>query len=235
MKLQNHNINRKPLSKGELAIRILLPILYGIFYVAVFSYLEKRPVDTYHVIKMQIDFKIPFCEYFIIPYMLWFLYIAGTVALFIFLDRKDYIRLCFTLGVGMTVFLAVSYFMPNMQPLRPDLDRLARDNIFLDVVKALYKADTCTNVFPSIHVYNSLAADFAIQKSRQLKNQKVLRVCSHILCISIILSTMFLKQHSAFDVLTGMAMAASLYWLVYYLPETKAGSTLVENLEFLKG
>ena len=87
--MQNHNINRKPLSKGELAIRILLPILYGIFYVAVFSYLEKRPVDTYHVIKMQIDFKIPFCEYFIIPYMLWFLYIAGTVALFIFLDRKD--------------------------------------------------------------------------------------------------------------------------------------------------
>ena len=43
------------------------------------------------------------------------------------------------------------------------------------------------------------------------------------------------KQHSVFDVLTGIAMAASLYWLVYYLPETKAGSTLVENLEFLKG
>lgn len=235
MNALNQKNSRKLSSKAERTLRILVPLLYGIFYVAVFSYLEKRPVDSYYVIKMPIDFRIPFCEYFIIPYMLWFLYIAGTVALFIFLDRKDYIRLCFTLGVGMTVFLAVSYFIPNMQPLRPDLDRIARDNIFLDIVKGLYAADTCTNVFPSIHVFNSLAADFAIQKSRQLTNHKVLRICSHVLCISIILSTMFLKQHSAFDVLTGIAMAASLYWLVYYLPETKTGSTLVENLEFLKG
>lgn len=235
MSAQNQKKNKKTSSKIELALRILIPVLYGIFYVTVFSYLEKRPVDSYQIIKMQIDYRIPFCEYFIVPYMLWFLYIAGTVALFIFLDRKDYIKLCFTLGVGMTVFLLVSYLIPNMQPLRPDLDRIARDNVFLDVIKTLYATDTCTNVFPSIHVFNSLAADFAIQKSGQLKGHKILRICSHILCISIILSTMFIKQHSAFDVLTGIAMAASLYWLVYYLPETKAASALAENFAFLKG
>lgn len=234
MSAPNQKNSRKLSSKAELALRILVPVLYGIFYVAVFSYLERRPVHSYKVIKMPIDFRIPFCEYFIIPYMLWFLYIAGTVALFIFLNRKDYIKLCITLGVGMTVFLLVSYLMPNMQPLRPDLNHIARHNIFLDIVKGLYAADTCTNVFPSIHVFNSLAADFAIHKSRQLKDRKILRICSRILCISIILSTMFLKQHSAFDVLTGIAMAASLYFLVYHLPETKAVNALVENLEFLK-
>lgn len=232
MNVQNQKKSRKLSSKTELALRILVPVLYGLFYVTVFTWLEHRPVNSYLIIKMPIDSRIPFCEYFIIPYMLWFLYITATVGLFVFLDRKDYIRLCFTLGVGMTVFLLVSYLFPNMQPLRPKLEYFTRDNIFLDIVKGLYKADTCTNVFPSIHVFNSLAANFAIQKSWQLKNHKILQICSHVLCISIILSTMFLKQHSTFDVLTGIAMAGILYRFVYYLPEAKAVTAFSEKVEY---
>lgn len=235
MKLQKQRKSIHIPPKVELAIRILVPVLYGIFYVAVFAWLEQRPVNEYHIIKMEIDSHIPFCEYFIIPYMLWFLYIAATVIVFIFLDRKDYIRLCLTLGTGMTVFLLVSYFIPNMQPLRPKLEYFTRDNIFLDMVKMLYAADTCTNVFPSIHVFNSLAANFAIQKSQQLSKHKGLRIGSYILCILIILSTMFLKQHSTFDVLTGIVMASALYWLVYYLPETRTAEALEKEAEILKG
>lgn len=233
--VQNQKKSIKLSSKAELALRILIPVLYGLFYFAVFTWLEHRPVTSYLIIKMPIDSRIPFCEYFIIPYTLWFFYIAATVGLFAFLDRKDYIRLCFVLGVGMSIFLLVSYLVPNMQPLRPKLEYFTRDNIFLDMVRRLYAADTCTNVFPSIHVYNSLIANFAIQKSRQLKHHRILRICSHILSISIILSTMFLKQHSFFDVLTGTAMAGILYWFVYYLPEAKASSTLIENPGLLKG
>lgn len=232
MNAQNQKKSRKLSSGAELTLRILVPVLYGLFYVSVFTWLEHRPVDSYFIIKMHIDSLIPFCEYFIIPYMLWFLYIAATVGLFAFLDRKDYIRLCFTLGVGMTVFLLVSYLVPNMQPLRPNLEYINRDNIFLDIVRGLYAADTCTNVFPSIHVFNSLAADFAIQKSHQLKDHKILRICSRILSLSIILSTMFLKQHSAFDVLTGIAMAGILYRIVYYQPEPKTVTAFSRNIQY---
>lgn len=234
MKLQKR---RKPAAispKTELLIRILVPVVYGLLYFAAFAWLEQRPVREYHIIKMELDSHIPFCEYFIVPYLLWFLYIAATVVFFIFSDRKDYIRLCIMLGTGMTVFLLISYLIPNMQPLRPRLEYFTRDNIFLDLVKAIYAADTPTNVFPSIHVYNSLAADFAIQKSRQLNGHKVLRAGSHILCISIILSTMFLKQHSTFDVLTGIVMAAVMYGLVYYLPEARAAEAQAQE-EVLKG
>lgn len=222
MKPQKRRAHKQISPKTEFILRIAAPVLYGIFYLAVFSYLEKRPVSEFHIIKMELDSQIPFCEYFVVPYLLWFVYIAATVIFFIFSDRRDYIRLCLMLGTGMTVFLLVSYFVPNMQPLRPHLEYFSRDNVFLDLVKLLYAADTPTNVFPSIHVYNSLAADFAIQKSGRLSRHKGIRVGSRILCISIILSTMFLKQHSTFDVLTGIAMAAVMYGLVYYLPEAKA-------------
>ena len=36
-----------------------------------------------------------------------------------------------------------------------------------------------------------------------------------VLCISIILSTMFIKQHSMFDVLTAFLMAGIMYIVVY--------------------
>lgn len=235
MKLHKQGTGIHISPKTERVLRIVIPVAYALVYLAVFTWLEQRPVKEYHIIRMELDSRIPFCEYFIVPYMLWFLYIAATVVLFIFLDRKDYIRLCITLGTGMTIFLLISYFIPNMQPLRPKLEYFTRDNIFLDMVKALYATDTCTNVFPSIHVYNSLAANFAIQKSRQLSNHKVLRIGSHILCISIILSTMFLKQHSLFDVMTGTAMAAIMYWLVYYLPEARADAVEESEEELLKG
>ena len=38
---------------------------------------------------------------------------------------------------------------------------------------------------------------------------------SLILCVSIVLSTMFIKQHSVFDVLTALVLAGIMYTLVY--------------------
>ena len=120
----------------------LLPILYAPVYLLIFFYLEKKPVSQIHVIEMSIDRKIPFCEYFVIPYYLWFLYVAATVITFVFLERKDYYKLCLTLGVGMTLFLIVSYVYPNGLQLRPTT--FARDNFCVSLVKAMYATDTPT-------------------------------------------------------------------------------------------
>lgn len=216
----------------EIIIRLLVIGLYSVFYLNAFTYLERRTVDEYHIIEMKMDHLIPFCEYFIIPYLLWFAYIGITIAVFVFLDRKDFIRLCLMLGVGMTVFLAVSYFLPNMQPLRPTV--FPRDNIFTDWVQILYATDTNTNVLPSMHVYNSVAAAIAICKSRQLGKYKRLCISSNILCVLIILSTMFLKQHSVYDVLTALAMATGLYWCVYQ-PEAHTVSATSKEKNLVKG
>ena len=79
----------------------------------------------------------------------------------------------------------------------------------------IYRADTPTNLWPSIHVYNSLGCHFAIAKSKHFAQHKGIRFGSFVLCVSIILSTMFTKQHSAFDVMTAFVMASVMYLLVY--------------------
>ncbi|PXV86232.1 PAP2 superfamily protein [Lachnotalea glycerini] len=187
--------------------------LYAFIYLPWFMYLEKHVVKNYHVIHMSIDDKIPFIEVFVIPYMLWFGYVAVTFLYFFFCDIKSYYKMCVFMFIGMTIFLLISTVYPNGHQLRPEV--FARDNIFTQMVQALYRTDTPTNLFPSIHVYNSIGTHLAIIKSERLKNKKGLHTASFILMSFIIMSTVFLKQHSMFDVITAFIMAGGFYSLVY--------------------
>ena len=188
-------------------------ILYGIIYLAWFCYLEKKVTKQYAVIHMGIDDYIPFCEVFVIPYMLWFAYVAIVVLYFLFKDKTDYYRVCAFLATGMTIFLVISTLWPNGHHLR--LGEFPRDNIFTQMVASLWKTDTPTNLWPSIHVYNSIGAHIAIAKSKHFENRKGIRIASFILATSIILATVFIKQHSVFDVLTAFALSAIMYLVIY--------------------
>jgi membrane-associated phospholipid phosphatase len=92
---------------------------------------------------------------------------------------------------------------------------MPRDNIFTQLIANLYQTDTPTNIWPSIHVYNSIGAHLGVATCEALKKHKGIQIGSLILCISIILSTMFIKQHSAFDVLTALVLAGFMHTLVY--------------------
>ena len=191
-----------------------IPLLaYAAIYLTWFTYLERTVTKHYRVIHMSIYDTIPFCELFIVPYLLWFGYIIAVVGYFFFTSKPDYYKALAFLCTGMTIFLIVSTLWPNGHHLRPLI--IPRDNVFADMVRRLWCTDTPTNLWPSIHVYNSLGAHFAVINSSKLQNRKGIRAASFILASSIILSTMFLKQHSVFDVLTAVLMAGIMYALVY--------------------
>jgi len=195
-------------------IKLALPVLlYFIIYMIWFEYIEKHSVSAYTIISTKIDYKIPFCEVFIIPYVMWFGYIAWIVAYTFFKDEKGYINVTRYLMIGMTVFLLISTFFPNVHRLRPYM--MPRDNVFCSMVKFLYRIDTPTNLWPSIHVYNSIGVYAAVAHDERLgKNKWVNNGCA-VLSTLIIMSTLFLKQHSMFDVLTGIIMSVVVYVLVY--------------------
>ena len=111
----------------------------------------------------------------------------------------------------MTLFLLISTFFPNMHHLRPIV--MPRDNIFTSLVQIIYRKDTATNLWPSIHVYNSIGTMIAVRRSKRMKMP--LKIASDILGVLIILSTMFVKQHSAYDVVTAILMAVFFY-IFYY-------------------
>lgn len=192
-------------------------LLYMVIYLAWFAWLEKTNVKNYQVIHVSLDDYIPFCEVFVVPYLLWFAYVSVVVIYLFFKNKQDYYKACTFLCTGMTVFLLVSTLWPNGHHLR--LATMPRDNCFTYLVSLLWKTDTPTNLWPSIHVFNSMGAHFAVMRSQDiasLKHGKMIRIASGILAVSIILSTMFIKQHSVFDVVTGILMGAVMYALVYH-------------------
>ena len=187
--------------------------LYGFIYLPWFYYLEKHVTKNYHVIHIALDDKLPFMEWFIIPYFLWFPFVAAVVLYFFFKDTDEFYKVIKFLVVGMTIFLVFSTIFPNGQQLRPTV--FERDNIFVDMVRNLYKTDTPTNIFPSIHVYNTLGVYIAVRTSKHLQEKRWIQIGNLVLSVSIILSTVLLKQHSILDVVGAGIIAAPTYYLAY--------------------
>ncbi|MBQ3164349.1 MAG: phosphatase PAP2 family protein [Lachnospiraceae bacterium] len=191
---------------------LVIMAVYCVVYLTVFFYLEQRNT-SYYVIQFGIDAYIPFCEYFIVPYLLWFAYVALAVVYFGIKDQEEGNKMIAFLIVGMTVFLVISAVFPNGHHLRPKT--FARDNVFIDMVKKLYVADTSTNVLPSIHVYNSLAVMITVWRTNLLKKHRVIKASLMFLGVSIICSTVLLKQHSMLDVLVAFILGALVYTICY--------------------
>lgn len=195
-------------------------LLYGLIYIPWFLYLERREGVQYYLIHSPLDNYIPFIEYFIVPYLLWFAFIFVTAFYFFLTSRTDFYRMAAFMCTGMTLFLIICTVFPNGLNLRPHT--FARDNIFTDMVKILYRTDTPTNVLPSIHVFNSLSAMIAIAHSSSLKKHKYIKGFAYGLAVLIILSTVFLKQHSVTDVIAAFAAACIIYPFVYATEHKKA-------------
>jgi membrane-associated phospholipid phosphatase len=139
---------------------------------------------------------------------------------FFFTSKQEFYRMCIFLIAGMTISLLICTFFPNGTDLRVEVD--PKKNVFCWLVQLIHRADTATNVFPSIHAYNSIGVHSAVMNSRNLKNKPIVRRTSLFLMIMICLSTVFLKQHSVVDVLGATILGLLMYSLVY-------GSEYAEN------
>ncbi len=196
-------------------------LLYFPVYLLAFWFVENFGASKIHIIECALDHEIPFIEYFIVPYLLWFVYIAVGVAYFLFWEKSSFKDFMYLGMIGMTIFIIVSIIYPNGLQLRPTY--FVHDNIFVDLTKMIYGMDTPTNVFPSIHVYNSLAMNCVINRSEKLQKYRAIQTGSLILCVLIIMSTMFLKQHSVFDVISGTILFCGAHMLVYNTNSMRAG------------
>ena len=189
-------------------------LLYFFVYLAWFFWLEGyvTPDSDYIRMYVPLDDMIPFCEWFMIPYLLWFPYMGLVVTFSVFDGRSNFFKGAAYLFIGMSLCLLICTIWPNGQDLR--IEEFSRDNIMTRMIATLYSTDTNTNVFPSIHTYNSVVAFVMVCHSNKLKGNIPVKVISFILSLSIILSTVFLKQHSVLDVIGGIGLAAILYVII---------------------
>ena len=184
---------------------------YLVFYLSVFHWLEANITVPEVWVHCRLDDLIPFCKYAVIPYFAWFVWIPFTLFYLLWkAPRADFWRLCLPLFAGMTIALAVYVVVPNGLDLRPY--RGYGSDFFARTVRQLYTTDTATNVCPSIHVFNSVTLMMAYYRSRIFDEpcRRWMRPAAAVLCVSIIASTVLLKQHSCIDVVLGILLALVL-------------------------
>lgn len=188
---------------------IYWPIL-GIIFEILESHLTARLI-----VEMEIDKLIPFCSWFCIPYLFWFVYVIGTIALFFFFDKESLVKYMWYVIFTYSFTIFVYVLFPNCQNLRPELATVLQKNSWdYKIMEYIYSSDTNTNVCPSLHVIGSFAVYFSIRNSKIIKS-KVIKWIYLILAIIISLSTLFVKQHSLFDVICGMVVAVLAYPFVF--------------------
>ena len=68
--------------------RHLWILSYFIIYLLWFKSVETTVTSHFHVIHTALDDMIPFCEIFVIPYFLWFAYVAWGVIFFALNNKR---------------------------------------------------------------------------------------------------------------------------------------------------
>lgn len=197
------------LKKKEIWVLFYVPV-----YLLWFFALEQVTPEHPFIVTNPLDRYIPFCEYFIVPYLLWFPYLIGGLFYFYRKEKEcGFFKLAGTLIVGLTACLIIYTIFPNAQNLR--VAEYPHRNIFTTLVRMLQQFDTPTNVCPSIHVFSTVAVQIAVMSSERLKKERVLRGLLCILALLICLSTVFLKQHSVTDMFCAFVVNAVLYFVFY--------------------
>lgn len=190
-----------------------LKLLWGwVAYFALYVLTEAFiPYERCTVIYSPLDDLIPFCEIFIIPYVLWYLLVAGSLLYFLLFHIKSFENLQKYIIITQVVAMTVYIVFPNRQDLRPD--SFPRDNVFTRLVGLLYQVDTSTNVCPSLHVAYSVGIASVWTKEKGVS--PAVKAAIVIFVILVCLSTVFLKQHSVVDGFAALIVCLLAEWLVY--------------------
>ena len=187
-------------------------LLYWPLYGIAFFTLERLVNADYHYVECTVDGLIPFCEYFIIPYYFWFVFLIGMLLYSLLFNIDTFKKFMWYIIITNTITLLIYAIYPTAQNLRPTV--FERHNIFTVIAAKLYAFDTNTNVCPSLHVINSVAVVLAAWNDKNLCTafKRFLFVFAAIL---ISMSTVYLKQHSIIDVFAALILCALCYPFVF--------------------
>lgn len=165
------------------------------------------PWKTVHSVALPIDAHIPLVPVFVIPYLFFFFPWAGALLLWS-LKKKPAVfgRLIFALILGTAISYAL-YLLYQTAVFRPVP---AGQDVFSTLVRWIYQSDARYNAFPSTHTVTTtilLLATWPLLRTRVHKSVAIL------VAVSILLSTLFIRQHNIADVVLGVLIAGLSFWV----------------------
>lgn len=164
----------------------------------------------FHDVKRDIDDKIPFVEWSVLVYVLWFPLIAlFPIALF-YVNEEAYVF--YITAMFMEVVLSVICYMiyPTTFKRPKPSDKLS-GKLMAIVFKGSYRGVNCA---PSLHC----SSCYLIIFTALMAMHNVTGIISIIVAVAIVISTMTTKQHTVIDVLSAIPMFVVCAFIGKFFP-----------------
>lgn len=170
------------------------------------------PAEKCHPIYCWLDDAVPFCEWFVIPYVSWYLLIVGSLLYFLLYNVDGFKKMQTYIIITQIIAMVVYILYPSRQDLRPEV--FPRENFLTWVLGIIYTVDTSTGVCPSLHVAYSLGIASAWLREKSVP--KWVRIAISVWCGIICISVAFVKQHSVVDIFAAIPVCLFAEWFVFF-------------------
>lgn len=170
------------------------------------------PAEKCTPVHCFLDDIVPFCEYFVLAYVGWYVLIVVSLGYFYFHNVKRFTQLQTYIIITQIVAMVIYILFPSRQDLRPEV--FPRENFCSALLGLIYAVDTNTGVCPSLHVAYSMG--IASTWLREKTVPRWLRGAIAVFCAVICISVAFVKQHSVVDIFAALPVCALAEWWVFY-------------------
>jgi len=181
---------------------LLLLLGWPAYFLLYFLTENLIPVEKCTPVWCVLDDIVPFNEWFVIPYVGWYVLIVVSLGFFALYNIENFKGLQTYIMVTQGLAMVCYILWPSRQDLRPNLDELGRENFLTWIMSIIYSADTNTGVCPSLHVAYSIgiASAWLKEKSARWYVKAVVTVFVIFVCLSVA----FTKQHSVVDIFAAL-------------------------------
>lgn len=154
----------------------------------------------------DLDLMIPYVEIFVVPYLLWYLFIGGTLIYLCFRSREQYQRVILAYAISLIACYTIYYYFQTTVQ-RPELTGTAP---LTKLMRFVYGNDQPFNCFPSLHCLTCFLMMIAVRNG---KFSKLVYWVVQVSSVVIIASTLFVKQHVILDAVGALIVAELSYYL----------------------
>lgn len=195
-------IERKRVTYLLIFILAFLP-----YFLISYFYNYKKPFTLYTLI----DSKIPFISFFVLFYLFCYLWVIFPF----FICEKKKLKNILVGYLSIFLICYIFYLILPIEMIRPE-----PQGLFAKLITFIYEIDKGYTTFPSLHVSTTMFSLFSLLTSKKINKNIPLSLILSVLTILIILSTLFIKQHYFFDVVTGVFIG-TLTGIVIFRHELK--------------
>lgn len=181
----------------------ILYTLFAIFVICLYIPLNKRKSKYYF--ESFLDKKIPLIPFFILPYLLYFIYIISSIVFFF--QTEHYVK--FLQMIIVSSF--INYFVWILFPNGSRRQEVKNKDFFSRLLIFIRKLDNDSNACPSMHISLTMITSFFY-----IMIFPSLSYLFIIITILITVSVLFTKQHYIVDVLGGI-ISSYLAYLIFFL------------------